>query len=84
MSAMRIIQTTAQEWDLQLPVRSVLRPAGVECAPRQAPSVSDVGCDFEISGKPFAGRRFGVRAPTPDETPLSVEEVRIGLRAGVL
>ncbi len=80
----RISREEAIERNLPIYMRAVLRPAGAQCAPGQAPSVSHVGSDCEISGKPFAGRRVGVRAPTPDETPLSVEEVRIGLRAGVL
>lgn len=32
----------------------------------------------------WPGIRFGVRGPTPDETPLSWEEVQLGFALGVL
>lgn len=84
MPGVRISRDEALERNLPLYMRAVLRPAGAQCAPGQAPSERDAGSDCEISGKPFAGRRVGVRAPTLDETPLSVEEVRVGLREGIL
>lgn len=32
----------------------------------------------------WPGISYGVRGPTPDETPLSVEEVQLGMALGVL
>jgi len=84
LPGLRIIEDTAKEWGLPLHMRTLLRPVGAQCAPGQAPSIGHAGRDCQISGKPFAGRRFGVRAPTPDETPLSAEEVLIGMREGIL
>lgn len=48
MRAMRIIQTTATQWGLQLPLRAMLRTAGGHSAPKQTHGLSAAGSDWPI------------------------------------
>jgi len=40
MWAVRVIETTAQQWALPNDVREVLRPFGSECTPEQAAAIA--------------------------------------------
>jgi len=79
MPGLHIIERTAAQWGVPLPVPSVLHAPGAERAPGQAPSGRDAGSDCQISRKSWPGRGVGVRGPIADETPLSAEEARHGL-----
>jgi hypothetical protein len=84
LRSLRIIGDTAKQWGLQLQLPRMLCPSCAQRLSRQNASILDVDRDCEISRGPFAGSRFGVRAPTPDETPLSVAEVIHALKVGLL
>lgn len=84
MSCLRIMERTAADWKVQLPVPGVLRQAGAV-----GPSGPRTGCgtdrSYRAAGwKPWAGRDLGVRAPEPGETALSRGEVQFALQAGLL
>jgi hypothetical protein len=88
MRVMRIFRTTSQAWDgggcSGLSVPGVLHTAGVVGTSEPGTSRRDAGHDCQVPGRTWPGRGAGVRAPGDCETPLSRDEVRHGLRAGVL
>jgi len=84
LPSVRVIQETAIQWGLQPQVPHMLRQAGAQCAPGQEASLCHVGGNRSIQAGPFAGIRFGVRTPTPDETTLSADEVLHAMREGIL
>jgi len=47
-------------------------------------SGSDVGRDCKVSGSTWPGRGSGVRAPEPDEKPLSTAEIAFGIERGLI
>ena len=63
---------------------SVLRPAGGVCQTIAPASGSDACRDCEGSGCAWPGRGSGVRAPEPDENPLSTAEVAFGIERGLI
>ena len=79
MPAVSIIETTAAQWGVFVQMRGVLRAAGSVSASRQEASQRDAGGHRPIPGESWPGCRFGVRPPSPDETPLSHAEVMHGL-----
>lgn len=84
MPSVRIIETTAAQWGVPIPVPGVLHAACADHAPQQATGRSHAGRDRALSAKPWPGISAGVRAPEPWETPLSFEEVAHGVREGLL
>lgn len=79
---MRVLETTALQWGIQLAMCSVLRSTGDQCASEQEPCSVDVGGHQPVSRESWPGESFGVRAPWPGETPLSWAEVHYGMRVG--
>lgn len=79
MPAVRIIETTSAQWGVFVQMRGVLRAAGAVHASRQEASQRDAGSHRALSRESWPGRRFGVRAPGIDETPLSYAEAMHGL-----
>lgn len=69
---------------LQLRLRHVLRALDPQHAAEQAPGGGDVGGDCALSRLTWPGRDFGVRGPGLDETPLSWDEARLALTAGLV
>jgi hypothetical protein len=65
-------------------VPGVLRPAGGVGAPFTLPAGNDAGGDSPVSGRAWPGRDFGIRAPDPEETPLSWSEVHFAHERGLL
>jgi len=63
---------------------SVLYPSYAHHTPKQAFGVCNAGIDIASQIKPWPGRSFGIRAPEPGETPLSVAEAVLALREGVV
>lgn len=84
MQSLRVIERTAQEWGVQLPLPRLLRAPGPERLPRQAPRRRDARGNPAVSWEPWPGARAGVRKPDPGETPLSLDEVRIARKLKLL
>lgn len=80
MPAMRIIETTATQWNVLVQMRGVLLKAGSERKARQETSSGNAGGHRALSGKSWPGAHLGVRAPGIDETPLSESECWIAVR----
>lgn len=83
MQAMRIIETTAQQWEIFTHMRGVLLKAGAQHKARQETSGNHAGSNREVSGKSWPGARLGIRQADPDETPLSLDECWIAVREGL-
>lgn len=79
MRTMRIIEKTAKEWEVQLPVPGVLHSSGSQRTPSKGSGLRHVGRDRASLGGTWPGRDLGVRAPDPGETPLSRAEVRFAI-----
>jgi hypothetical protein len=80
MPAMRIIQTTAQQWGVFVQMRGVLLKAGTQHQTQKEAGGGNAGGNRAISGEPWPGAHLGVRAPGIDETPLSIDECWIAVR----
>lgn len=80
MLGMRVVDDTAAQWGLSVPVRPVLRSFGDECASEQEARLFDVGGNRAKSRVGWAGRNLGVRAPADGETPLSSAEAVVAMR----
>lgn len=80
MPAMRIIETTAAQWGVFVQMRRVLLKAGSQHQARQATGCIHAGGHRALSRQPWPGSNLGVRAPDPDETPLSIDECWIAVR----
>ena len=83
MQRMRIVEKTAAQWGVPVPVLGVLHPAGGLDASEQASGSRDAGGDRQIPGCPWPGRDLGVRPPMPGETALGWAEVHHGLKEGL-
>ena len=83
MQTMRIIQTTAAQWGVFVQMRGVLLKAGIERQAEQGGSSRDAGGHRPIPTEPWPGAHLGIRAPDPDETPLSDSECWIAVREGL-
>lgn len=68
---------------VQLSMHPMLFPPAVDHASQQNPRSGDAGGDLSLPREPWPGARSGVRAPRFGETPLSAEEVKLGLALGV-
>lgn len=84
LQRMRIVEKTAVQWGVPVPVLGVLHAPGALDASEQAGGRRDAGCDRQIPGRAWPGRDLGVRAPYPGETPISWAEVHHGVREGLL
>jgi hypothetical protein len=84
MQTMRIIETTATQWNVLLQMRGVLLKAGAERKAGQEASSCNAGGHRTIPGQPWPGAHLGIRAPGIDETPLSLDECWIAVREGVI
>ncbi len=84
MPAVRIIETTAAQWGVFVQMRRVLCAAGAVHTTRQEVSQRNAGSHRALSGESWPGCRIGVRPPSVDETPLSLAEVKHGLKVGLL
>lgn len=84
MQRMRIVEKTAAQWGVPVPVLGVLHAACDFDAPEQAGGGRDVGGDRQIPGRAWPGCDLGIRPPLPGETGLSWAEVHHGLREGLL
>lgn len=84
MPSLRIIQSTAAQWGVPVPVLGVLHAPGALDESEQAGGGRDAGGDRQVPGRAWPGRDLGVRAPMPGETALSWAEVHHGLREGLL
>lgn len=73
MRAMRIIQTTATQWGLQLPMRALLCAAGGYGTPKQAHGQGHAGGDCTISTGAIAPR-----CAEPSRTRLDKESLTTG------
>lgn len=82
MPAMRIIETTAKQWNVFVHMRGVLLQAGTQHPARQEAGCGNAGGHRAISGKSWPGAHLGVRKADPDETPLSESECWIAVREG--
>ena len=82
MPAMRIIETTAKQWNVFVHMRGVLLKVGTQHQTRQEASCGNAGGHRALSGKSLSGTHLGVRAPGIDETPLSESECWIAVREG--
>ena len=82
MQALQLIQTTASQWGLQLPVHSVLRSPCVEYKARQGQSQDHACLHCSVQRISVARGNFVVREPDQDETPLSESEKQIAEREG--
>jgi hypothetical protein len=80
MQTMRIIETTATQWNVLVQMRGVLLKAGAERKAGQEASGSNAGGNREVSGKSWPGAHLGIRPPSIDETPLSLDECWIAVR----
>ncbi len=60
-------------------VPGLLRTAGAEYAPEQAAGIRHARGHRALQGQPWPGRDIGVRGPDGEETPLSHEEVLVGV-----
>ena len=88
MQTMRIIETTAKQWNVFVQMRGVLRAAGGQHVPESAGGGGHDGRS-QAEHRPLCpyvwpGRRDGARAPDAGETPLSEQEIAFGLAVGVL
>jgi hypothetical protein len=63
-------------------VPALLRPFGDVSTPRQEAGSVDAGGNTESAGEPWTGASAGVRKPEDWETPLSADEIRLGLAQG--
>lgn len=84
LQRVRIVEKTAAQWGVPLPVLGVLHAPGSFDAPEQTGSGRDAGGDCQIPGCAWPGHDLGVRAPLPGETALGWAEVHHGLREGLL
>ena len=84
MQSLRIIKVTATQWGLPNAVPRLLCTACAERAPGQKTGQRYVGSDRALQAGPWPGADFGARPPEIDETPLSLDEVFVGLRDGVI
>lgn len=83
MPAMRIIETTATQWNVLVQMRGVLLKAGAERKAGQEASGGHAGGNRAISGQPWPGAHLGIRQADPDETPLSESECWVAVREGL-
>lgn len=83
LPAMRIIETTATQWNVLVQMRGVLLKAGAKCKTGQEASSGNAGGHRAISGQPWPGAHLGIRPPGIDETPLSLDECWIAVRNGL-
>jgi hypothetical protein len=83
MQTMRIIETTSAQWGVFVQMRGVLLKAGTQHQARQAPGCIHAGGHRALPRQPWPGSHLGVRAPDPDETPLSDSECWIAVREGL-
>lgn len=67
---------------VQLRLHQLLRQAGHEHSPQQAPGGGDAGGHSTLPGRAIEGRGFAIRQPDEDETGLSPDEVRVAIRNG--
>lgn len=65
-----------------LPMPAVLRGAGGEREAAARAARGDAGSYRTDTRRTWPGRDFGVRAPYPDETPLSWSEALVWLHSG--
>lgn len=84
MQSLHIIRTTAHQWGLPHGLPCVLHAAGAVGASEQAAGLGNAGSDFSVPGRTWPGADIGIRRPSVDETPLSLEEVRVAMREGLL
>lgn len=84
LPAMRIIETTATQWNVLLQMRGVLLKAGAERKAGQEAGSGNAGGHRAISGQPWPGAHLGVRQADPDETPLSESECWVAVREGLI
>ena len=82
LPGVRVVKHTAAQWDLPISVPRLLHSIGSERQAGQEAGRGDAVCDHQVSGFTWPGRDFGVRAPTPDETPLSHDEAMVAVREG--
>lgn len=80
----RIVQTTASEWGVPIPLSDVPRAPGAECEPRQEQSQGNACGHRQIPRGARARGYFGVRVPEAGETGLSPAEVIVAMRMGGL
>lgn len=80
MPAMRIIETTAKQWEVFVQMRGVLLQAGTQHQARQEASSGNAGGHQALSRQPWPGAHLGIRSPGIDETPLSIDECWIAVR----
>ena len=80
MPAMRIIETTAKQWNVFVQMRGVLLQAGYQHQARQALGCIHAGGHRALSRQPWPGAHLGIRPPGIDETPLSLDECWIAVR----
>lgn len=83
MQTMRIIETTATQWNVLVQMRGVLLKTGAERKARQEASGGNASGNREVSGKSWPGAHLGIRPPGIDETPLSLDECWIAVREGI-
>ncbi len=83
MQTMRIIETTATQWNVLVQMRGVLLKTGAERKARQEASGGNAGGHREIPAEPWPGAHLGVRAPGIDETPLSESECWVAVKEGL-
>lgn len=80
MQAMRIIETTATQWNVLVQMRGVLLKTGTERKTGQEASSGNAGSHRALFGQPWPGAHLGIRSPGIDETPLSIDECWIAVR----
>jgi hypothetical protein len=83
MQTMQIIETTAAQWGVFVQMRGVLLQAGHQHQARQAPGCIHVGGHRALPRQPWPGSHLGIRPPSIDETPLSLDECWIAVRNGL-
>jgi hypothetical protein len=59
---------------------AVLYPTGAEHPAEQTGGSRDAGSDCPIPAEPWPGAHLGIRRPSIDETPLSIDECWIAVR----
>jgi len=80
LSRMRIIETTAAQWNVFVHMRGVLLQAGTQHQTQQTLGCGNAGGHRALPRQPWPGAHLGIRRPGIDETPLSTDECWIAVR----